>query len=216
MNNTVLGLFVFDMENYTKKQATTPNTEEKKIVPVVQGKVKKKNPFEKAVDAFVMEDMKTIKEHLVSDYVIPGVKRVLADTLTNAINMVLFGSSAAPKSTGWFGSGSSVFRYGTNLNYTPYNAASSSNSVTSWKRNDIPTYDEIVVPTKAAAEQILDDLEAIIGRFGHATINDLYEMVSIAGEPTYNNYGWTSLKGADIGIVRDGYLIKMPRAVLIK
>lgn len=41
------------------------------------------------------------------------------------------------------------------------------------------------------------------------------DLVGITGSYTDNKYGWTNIRNAEIVHVRDGWMIKMPRAVAI-
>ena len=50
-----------------------------------------------------------------------------------------------------------------------------------------------------------------IGKYGTVTVNDYYEFVGEVGNPSDVNYGWNSLRTADIVRVRDGYIIKLPK-----
>lgn len=195
---------------YKNAQKVVEKKEEKVVQKVITGTAtkRKKTLLNKMTDAFIAEDISNVKQHIIEDVVIPRIKQTLADVGCNTINMLFLGS-AAPKSS-VFG-GSSVISYkGGNINYSGISSGKTP------AKSNIPTYDEIVLQTRTDAERVLDDLKAMIERFGEATINDLYELVDLPGESTYNNYGWKSLRGADIGAVRDGYLLKMPRAILLK
>ena len=58
-------------------------------------------------------------------------------------------------------------------------------------------------------------MDDMIDRYGWATVLDLYESADLGGSAPYtaNKYGWTSLRSADIIKVRDGYVIKLPKAM---
>ena len=49
--------------------------------------------------------------------------------------------------------------------------------------------------------------------YGTVRVADLYDLVGVTGQYTDNNYGWTNIRNAEIVRVRDGYKIKMPRAL---
>lgn len=193
--------------NYSNK------AEEKKVTKVITGtaKTRKKNVLEKLVDTFIMEDFKTVKEKVVEEVIIPRVKQTAADACTNIINMLFFGASSGIKSN-YFGSSSTISYKGSSINYSGI----SSNKQPLYSKSSIPTYDEIVLADRMDAERVLDDLNSMIGRFGEVTILDLYELVGLPSESTFCNYGWKTLKGADIGAVRDGFLLKLPKAILLK
>jgi len=46
------------------------------------------------------------------------------------------------------------------------------------------------------------------------SVADLYELVGIQGSYTDNKYGWTkNIRNASVVRVRDGYLLKLPKAL---
>lgn len=191
---------------YTK----TENKEEKKTEKAITGKatIRKKNILNRLVDTFIAEDFSSVKEHVYRDVVVPRIKQTVADVCNNTINMLFFGSSA-PRNN-WLGSSTNTIRYSGGINYS---GISTSNATVS---NDIPRFDEFMLDSRADAEHVLDDLRSIIDRFDRATINDLYDLVGMAGKSTYENYGWTSLKGAEVIPIGDKYYLRMPKPILLR
>lgn len=45
------------------------------------------------------------------------------------------------------------------------------------------------------------------------SVADLYDLVGINGNYTDNKYGWFNIRTASVVRVRDGYMIKLPKAV---
>ena len=78
-----------------------------------------------------------------------------------------------------------------------------------------PVYKRIVLETREDAEEVLDNLSNAIDEFGVVSISDLYEFVGIKSEYTDNKYGWTNISSAKAIPVSDGYLLKLPKAILI-
>ena len=76
-------------------------------------------------------------------------------------------------------------------------------------------YDEIVLENRSEAEDVITALEDIIDQFGEAKVSDLYDLVGMTAPYTANRYGWTSVRTASAIRVRDGYVLKMPRAVVL-
>ena len=58
----------------------------------------------------------------------------------------------------------------------------------------------------------MDDL---IETYGLVSVADFYDLVGVTGDYTDNKYGWTDLRNANVIRVRDGYMIKLPRALLL-
>ena len=69
-----------------------------------------------------------------------------------------------------------------------------------------------------------DDVEKVINdenfsKFLELTASDeikMYDLVGITGQYTDNNYGWTNLRNAEPVRTRDGYMLKLPRAIPLK
>ena len=58
-------------------------------------------------------------------------------------------------------------------------------------------------------------MDELVESYGVVRVADLYDLVGLTGNFTDNKYGWTNVKNAQIVRVRDGYMIKMPRALPI-
>ena len=48
--------------------------------------------------------------------------------------------------------------------------------------------------------------------YGVVSVADMYDLCGMTCNYTDNKYGWKSLARADISRVRDGYMIKLPKA----
>lgn len=179
---------------------------EKKIEKVVSGgvKTKKKSDILKFADVFIAEDMENVKTYIVSDVIIPTVKNTIADIVTNGLNMILFGETNrnSKRST------SSKISY---------------NSYYDRKSNDRPRshqqtrggyfYDDVILDSRGDAEEVLTCLDELIETYGTASVADLGELIGVTGEYTDNKYGWNDLRNASVERTRDGYRLKLPRAV---
>ena len=77
------------------------------------------------------------------------------------------------------------------------------------------SYDDIILNSRGEAEDVLVRMDELMETYGLVRVADLYDLVGITGNYTDNKYGWTNIRNAEIVRVRDGYMIKMPRAVPI-
>ena len=75
--------------------------------------------------------------------------------------------------------------------------------------------DNIILSSRGEAESVLARMDELVYTYGLVRVADLYDLVGVTGDYTDNKYGWTSLRTATIVRVRDGYQIKLPRAVPI-
>jgi hypothetical protein len=77
-------------------------------------------------------------------------------------------------------------------------------------------YTNITLDTRAEAEAVRSSLDDIVDSYGYVRVADLYDLIGETGNYTDNDYGWFNVRNAEIVRVRDGYMLKMPRAVPIK
>ena len=187
-----------------KKQAS----EGKRAEKVVRGKVKtKKNEIRKLTDIFISEDVVNVKSYILMDVLVPSIKKAIYDIVVNSLDMSLFGGRSGSKR-------STAER----VSYRDYGAASrrDDRSYGSTRTTSGYSYDDIVLETRGEAEAVLSRMDELMDEYQIVRVADLYDLVGITGEYTDNNYGWTNIRNASIERVRDGYRIKMPRALPIR
>ena len=182
---------------------------EKKIEPVVKGKVtKKKNNVRKLTDTFVSEDIQNVKSYVLMDVLVPAIKKAISDIVTNGIDMFLYGGSGKGRNN-QPGAKVSYRNYYEQKNNGGYRASDNS------RQSNAFDYDDIVFNNRGEAEAALQQMKDIVARYGIVTVNDLYEMTPLSAPYTSQKYGWMDVSNVDIVRVRDGYILKLPRAVPI-
>ncbi len=62
---------------------------------------------------------------------------------------------------------------------------------------------------------ILDNMFEILDRYKVVTVADLYDLAGERGRYTDNKFGWTDISSASVVRIRDGFVIKLPRALAI-
>ena len=180
-----------------------------KVAPVVEGKVevKKKSDVQKIASSFFQEDMRTVGDSILTDVIMPSIKKTIYDIFNKGMGMLLYGSSYSPKKQ----TGASKISF---MDY--YNSGSNvQRAVASRRSRSVYDYDEIVIYDKGEADSVLERMDEIIEHYGMASVADLYDLVGVTGDWTNNKYGWTDLSMASVVRVRDGYLINLPRAEAI-
>ena len=83
-----------------------------------------------------------------------------------------------------------------------------------WRRGRF-RYEDIIFPNRGEAEKVLDKMEELIDYYGLVSVADLYELVGLAGDYPDNKYGWTSIRSAEVMRVRNGYILKLPKAIVL-
>lgn len=193
-----------------KPNSHKSKTEEKKVEKVVKGKVKtrKKSEVQKMTDMFIGGDKNSVKNTIITEVIVPSVKKIISDVVTDGISLLLYGETGGGKRT----------NSGSRPSYTGYYNSGARTHASNVTRTVAGySYDEIILSSRGEAEEVLSQLDELIDTYGTASVADLYDLVGITGKYTDNNYGWTNLKNADAIRTRDGeYLLKMPKALPLK
>lgn len=190
--------------NSHKAKAEGSDSAEKKVEKVITGsaKIKKKSEMHKLSDVFSGKDSAEVKEYLMSDVIIPGIKKIVWEIVTGAFDMILFGGNGRTKKN-------------TNAGYVSYNNYSNRREPSRDEQSRARTrysYGELVLETRGDAEDVMDRLHEAIREYGMATVADMYDAAGLSCNYTDNKYGWRNLHDAQIVRVRDGYMLKMPPA----
>lgn len=192
------------MEEYPSNSHKSREREQEKTIPekqvnkVITGEVKtaKKGLFRKFLGIFFSDD---VGSNIVLNIILPGIKRIISDSVDLALN-----GETGRKRTG-----------------TPYvgNYHGGYNNQNDKDRarfsiHDLYEVDDIILDTYGDCELVLDDMNALIRKYGVVSVSDLYDML---GQPSKSHtdckYGWNSLRTARIVPVRGGYMLKFPRVV---
>lgn len=193
--------------NSHKSKAEETTEKAKRVEKVVTGpvKIKKKSEVRKLADIFVADDVANVKEYVVNELIIPTIKNTISNIVRDGIDMLLFGSPRRDnKPRGAIG----------HVDYTKYSRDEPRTINNS--RAAVYRHEDIVVDTRGDAEEVITQMEAVIDTYGMVSVADLYDLVGISGNYTDHKYGWTNLHNAEPIRVRDGYMIKLPKALPLK
>lgn len=195
--------------------------ERPKITAVVTGTAikQKKSLGSRISEIFTGDDARSVGNYVVLDVIVPATKNLISDALTTAIERFFFGDGRSRRPGG-------AASYG---QYTPYNrTTSTSRGAPPWgpeqqtRREMSPrgraTHDfrEVLVGDRQEGAMVLDLLQELISMYDIATVADYYEACNVTAEFTDRQWGWTSLDGAQVVRVRDGYQIQVPPPIPLK
>lgn len=188
-----------------EEKAQTEAPERKKLEKVVTGKVKtkKRNEMSKLGEIFIAEDARNVKSYILMDVLVPAVKKAISDIVTNGIDMLLFGEGGRARKT----SGASTVSY---RNY--YDQKDTRRDYSNARTRSGYSYDDIILESRGEAEDVLARMDELIETYGIVSVADLYDLVGKTCNYTDNKYGWTNIRNAEPIRVRDGYMLKMPKA----
>lgn len=196
---------MYDKPNSQRFKAEQKEKEEarKKVDKIITGKVrtKKKGELSKIKDIFISEDITNVKSYVFLDILVPAVKKAISDIVRDGIDMILYGESGRNKNR-------------SNSSYVSYRDYSRKDRDRDRPRQRY-TLDDIILDSRGEAEEVLDQMSALIENYGIVSVADLFDMVGITGQYTDNKYGWTNIRSAEAVRVRDGYVLKLPKPMPI-
>jgi len=189
--------------------------EGRRVERVTTGKVitKKKSLYKQFTESFLGDDTKTVGEYIIHDVMVPALKSMISEAIGGGIEVLLFGEKRGRNMYRDRAGRSHHVSYGS---YFKEDKGPGSNrrdiSRTSRAKHD---FDEIVLPDRGEAEMVLSHLVDLTLDYGQATVADLYDLVGITPDFTDYKYGWVDLRNASVSRVRDGYLVNLPRTIIL-
>lgn len=195
----------YKSNSYKSKEEKKADVPEKKVEKVISGtaRTKKKSEFSKFANTFISEDIQSVKDYILMDVLVPAVKKAISDVVTNGIDMILYGESGSK------GSSSTASK----ISYRSYYDRPNDRER---HRSSGFDYDDVLLDSRGEAESILDRMDELISTYHVVSVADFYELADITNENYMNNkYGWKDIRSAKIVRTRDGYMIRMPRALPI-
>ena len=185
----------------SRERKSEPVTE-KKVEKIISGsaKSKKKSGLQKITNVFVPEDVDDVKSYIFEDIVVPAVKDIILDAVRAFLGVN--GNSRGKSSSA------------SKISYRKYyddrerrDRESSNRTRTGYE------YDDIILDNRGEAEDVLFRMDELIDTYGVVSVADFYDLVGITGNYTDNKYGWSDIRNASVVRVREGYMIKLPKAL---
>ncbi len=189
----------------SKEESSREVMPPKKVERVATGKPRRKNEVRKLADAFITEDVHSVKDYIIQEVLLPAAKKAISEMVSSGIDMLLYGETKSKNRS----------RNESRVSYTKYYERERERDYERGARTRSRgyDYDDIILDTRREAEEVLDRMQDLIDNYGMVSVADLYDLVGINGSYTDNKYGWTHLRSADVQRVRDGYLLKLPKAL---
>lgn len=170
----------------------------------------KKGMGSKFASRFLDDASKNVKDYLIWDVVIPGIK----DAILDAMSMIFFGETVSRSRGG---------RRSERKSRSDYRSYYDSRDAyrSSYRRDDDRyegrerrenDYRNIVLREKRAAEDVVSKLRERILDCGEASIADLFDLLDLPTEYQQNNYGWRDERDIGLRRVNGGYLIDVAEA----
>ncbi len=174
--------------------------EKEKLTPVTKGEVKKSSAQE-FKELFFPETPNAVGDYIFKDIVVPAIKNLVIDIVSDGVNMLLTGKT-----------GRAGYSGASNVSYQKYYKGTETVRTTVRDDNFLG---DVVVYSYEDAKEVLSRLNETIQQFGSASVGDLYALIGKTCPHTALKYGWKDIRMATVVKVREGYLLKMPKAIPI-
>lgn len=192
--------------------------EPKKVERITTGEaVRRKTPLgRRFVATFFKGDARQAWVDVIADVLVPAAKDMVTDAVTQGVERMIYGESRGRSRRSSYGSNIT-----SRLSYGQYHSPVGRASGLSQRRDEERSisrrgrashdFDEIILPTRPEAEEVIDRLFDLVSRYEVATVSDLYSLVGVTGEYTDEKWGWDDIRGAAVSRVREGYLLDLPK-----
>ena len=196
-------------------KSTEPKPD-KQIEKVVTGDViqKPKSIGHKFKNVFFGGDLKNSARYVAGDVLLPAIRDLLVDAITNGAKRMVYGESMYRRRT-------TEYRPRVSYNSPVYRGPLSPAPRDPSYRPNLPDQpgrwrqekhesNDIILSRREDADLVVERLIDILDKYEVASLADLYDLLGWTASPIDNKWGWTYLGKVEVRQVRDGYLIDLP------
>lgn len=194
--------------NSRKAEAQVP----KRVEQVTSGPaVRRKRGLGKQIkDTFFGGNAKIAAQFTFTDVIIPAAQDMLLEFInTMSERLVLGESRRTRRPSGPMQSALGHIAYNQMRPQQPAGPKSLGMSQRARARHD---FGEIIIDSRQEAEEVLDRMFDILGRYEEVSVADLYALVGIKATHVDTKWGWSDLRASGVGRVRGGgaYVLDLP------
>lgn len=208
--------------NSQRPRRTEPAREEKKVERVTESEaIRRKKPLGKRLrETFVGGDTHTVWEYVVFEVLVPAAKDMVTDAATQGIERMVFGETRSTTRRNYSRQPSGGFGATGRVSYDRYSSPNAAGRAAgrdearasmSSRGRAMHDFDEIIIPTRAEADETLEQLFDLISKYKSASVADLYAMIGVTSQYTDDRWGWYDLRGSGVTRTRQGYLLDLPK-----
>jgi hypothetical protein len=199
------------MEAFPPNSKAAKAREREPIQKVTSGNRRRKPLSKQFRETFFSGDAHSIWRYLGSSIVVPSIQDLIIEIVQSGIERAVRGDRSRRTSSG-------------NLGRVNYRSYAPQRRQLPWQddRPPMPTtisrqararhqFDEIVIPTRQEAEEVLDRMYDILSRYESVSVAEMYELVGLTSSHTDHTWGWLELTGSAVRRERSGgYLLDLP------
>lgn len=207
---------VKDTSNEPEEEMEDVREKKEKIVDAKVTK-RKKGLMERLVSGLAgPEGVRSIGQYVTQDIVVPAFKNIIADSVTSAINMMMFGESGSNRGGYRPPSGYStpkLPRTNYSNRYAPTQHPQA--KVARPTQSRMSAVDDYTIEDRRDAMDVLSKMQQDAEMYGTVSVADYYDLIGVQTTWTHNTYGWylEHLINVKVRPVRGGYILSLPPVV---
>lgn len=166
--------------------------------------------------AIIGEDAREVGSSVFMDVVIPSIKDLLFDIITEGSSRTLYGGTSPRGADNRYrGGGRTIYNKVSNR---PQPRDRDESPRLDRRARALHDFSDLVFTSMAQAESVIKGLYERIDQYGEATVMDFYELAGLDMDFTDEDFGWRSIHGNRIRRRprQDGYSIELPRPINLK
>lgn len=166
-------------------------------------------------ETFIGGDMKSAMHFSFVDVIVPAIQDTLIDAFQGGIERLIRGEGPRPRRSAprSYGDPAPQVNYQGMSTRGPSGSRSTSQPTRMLSRRARArgSFDELVIPSRQEATEVIDQMFDILSRYGQVSVSDLCALTGL--EPTHTDvkWGWTHLRGAKaVRLRQGGFLLDLP------
>lgn len=203
----------FPSNSHKAKASDAPR---EKLAPVTsaQTRERKHGIGRKIKGAFFGGNAREAAADTVVEVIVPEIRDVLYNALTNTIDRMIFGDRAVGRRP--TGRSVATSQATGHVNYAGMSTTAAPKQQTrtlSRQARARHDFHEILIDTRQAATEVLDRMYDIMSKDGMVSVADLYDLVNVEPSHVDMKWGWTSLRGARaVRTPKGSFRLELPEA----
>lgn len=185
---------------------------------IVSATKRKKGLMERLVGGLAGPDgVKSIGAYVGQDIIVPAFKNIIADSVTSAINMMMFGDGGARSGgyrphSGYSTPKTPRTNYTNRYQPTQHQPGPKIAKPSQGRMNAVEDY---TIEDRRQAMDVLNKLQYDADIYGTVSVADYYDLIGAETTWTHNTYGWylEHLVNVKVRPVRGGYILSLPPVV---
>lgn len=204
-----------NMEQFppNSKKAKDPAQGPKRVERVTSANAvrRKKGLGKQFKHTFFGGDANTAVQYMIFNVLIPAAKEAMVEAASSGFEKLIYGESRPKRGPSPMSGALGHVSYNRMGPARPRETNPPFPQPMSRRARARHDFDEIIIPSRQEAEEVLERLYDLVSSYDQATVADLYELTGLPSSHTDHKWGWENLRGATVARVRGGgYLLDLP------